>query len=54
MYKNKLINKYTKDGRVLMNKELQLNTTIMHKLASNVTDFESIEYRDNRISKYTS
>lgn len=54
MYKNKLINKYTKEGRILMHKELELNTTIMHKLASNVTEFESIEYMDNRISKYTS
>ena len=37
-----------------MHKELELNTTIMHKLASNITEFESIEYMDNRISKYTS
>ena len=54
MYKNKLINKYTKDGRILMHKELELNTTIMHKLANNINQFESIEYMDNRISKYTS
>lgn len=54
MYKNKLINKYTKEGRVLMHKELELNTTIMHKLANNIIEFESIEYMGNRISKYTS
>lgn len=54
MYKNKLINKYTKDGRILMHKELELNTTIMHKLVNNINQFESIEYMDNRISKYTS
>lgn len=54
MYKNKLINKYTKEGRVLMHKELEMNTTIMHKLANNINEFESIEYMDNRISKYTS
>lgn len=53
MYKNKLINKYTKEGRVLMHKELEMNTTIMHKLANNINEFESIEYMDNRISKYT-
>ncbi len=54
MYKNKLINKYTKEGRVLMRKELEMNTTIMHKLANDINEFESIEYMDNRISKYTS
>ena len=54
MYKNKLINKYTEEGRSLIHKELELNTTIMHKLASNINEFESVEYMDNRISKYTS
>ncbi len=53
MYKIKEINKYTEYGRNLMYKELELNTTIMHKLANNVSNTESVEYMDNRISKYT-
>ncbi len=53
MYKVKSINKYTEHGRVLMHKELELSTTIMHKLANNISNTESIEYMDNRLSKYT-
>ena len=51
-YKNRKVNKYTVEGRALMYDPLQLNMSIVFKMMRTIEVNRSIEYSDNRISKY--
>ncbi len=51
-HKNKAVNKYTAEGRKLIHKNLEINTTTMLWLMRNPVMGKSIEYADNRISLY--
>ncbi|PXX51984.1 group II intron reverse transcriptase/maturase [Hungatella effluvii] len=51
-YKNRKINKYTPEGRAIMYEPLQLNMSILLKMMRTVEANRSIEYSDNRISRY--
>ena len=53
MYKKKLINKYTKEGREYIHKTLSINTGVMRYLMENPVMNRSVEYNDNRISLYS-
>ena len=46
--------KYTPKGRELVHKKLEINLTILLRLMEHPTSGQSIEYVDNRISKYCS
>ena len=52
MNMKKGINNYTVEGRAAIHKNLKMNTEILHKLMRNPVLNRSIEYADNRISKY--
>lgn len=55
MYKKKLICKYTAEGRKEIHNNLKFNENVvkvMHMLARSFDTNRSIEYQDNRISKY--
>lgn len=47
------INNYTVEGRAAIHKSLSVNTEILHKLMRNPVMNRSVEYADNRISRYT-
>lgn len=51
-HKRKSVNKYTPEGRVLIHKNLEINTDTMLWLMRNPVQSRSIEYADNRISLY--
>lgn len=53
MDKNRLICRYTEQGRVLIHDNLQLNTSIMRKLMKQPLKNRSAEYMDNRISLFS-
>lgn len=52
MYKSKKINKYTPEGRVLIEKKNTINTEIIQYMLNNPVVNRSIEYNNNRISLY--
>lgn len=53
MHKPAQVNKYTKDGRTAIHKNLSgIDTSIIHYLMRNPVKGESIEFNDNRISLY--
>ena len=47
------VNNYTVEGRAAIHKSLSVNTEILHKLMRNPVTNRSVEYADNRISRYT-
>ncbi len=51
-HKRKSINKYTPEGRALIHKNLRVNKEIMLWLMRNPVVGQSVEYADNRISRY--
>lgn len=51
-HKRKSINKYTAEGRTLIHKNLDIDTSTMLWLMRNPVMDKSIEYADNRISLY--
>lgn len=52
MYKFKKINKYTPDGRELINKKVKADVNIIQYILNNPNGNRSIEYNDNRVSLY--
>ena len=50
--KNKKVNKYTLEGRILINKNLGVNINVLTYIANNPIKKRSIEYNYNRISLY--
>lgn len=55
MYKPTKVNKYTKEGRALIHKNLEkINMDILHYLMKNPISRRSIEYNDNRLALYCS
>ena len=52
MYKKKLINKYTVDGRELIHKMLHVETGAIQYMLRNPIENRSVEYNDNRIALY--
>jgi group II intron reverse transcriptase/maturase len=53
MYKKKTVNKYTSEGREETHKMLAINNSMIKYLIKNPVENRSIEYNDNRISKYS-
>lgn len=53
MYKKRTTNKYTAEGRNEIHRSLQINLPILYRLMRNLEVGRSIEYSDNRISKYS-
>lgn len=52
MFKKKIINKYTKEGRAEIHKNLGVDMMILLKLMENPINKRSVQYADNRISLY--
>ena len=53
IHKKKAVNKFTKEGRELIHKNLEtVDMSMVHALMRNPVKGESIEYNDNRISLY--
>lgn len=52
MCKKRNINQYTKEGRMLIYKQPQINISVMRYLMRNPIPKRTIEYNDNRISLY--
>lgn len=52
MWKKRVVNKYTPEGRIEIHKSLGINMHILHQLMRNKEVNRSIEYMDNRISLY--
>ena len=53
MYKRKVVNKYTTEGREAIHKMLHVNTNVMQYLMEHPVTQCSIEFNDNRISKFS-
>lgn len=54
MNKRRKINKYTKEGRKLIHKNLTLNLNIFIKLMENISEYETVLFSKNKIAKYMS
>ena len=54
MFKKKIINKFTAEGRTEIHKQLEnINMGVLHYLMLNPDMGKSIEYNDNRLSLYS-